>query len=216
MALHTSGLSIAALALRGLLAENIEGITESQIMLGPPAKINESDLNTSPRINIFCYNVLYDVPVTTMLGQENPVVTQQFLLTPIGCAQPEIHLTAGEADLRILGELMRVLYQNPVLAIYSDDAPVCKTNLSMRNVSLEEQGKIWGAQKDAIFRPSIACDLLTVPIVPTPTPLDVLPFTSITIKHNPFREDTEEVIKDQVKSSSTPTIIIDHEGEARD
>ena len=119
--LPISAISDAANKLRGLLLDRIDDLEDvKQIRIGPPEhtlKDMEADEDKN-HLNLFVYNVTYDGYPADGLSVDPFYVRIYCLITAVGAKNGSP--SAGENDLRLVGEVMRILHEQPVIAV--DDA----------------------------------------------------------------------------------------------
>lgn len=115
--------------------------------------------NSSNRLSLWLYQVtenefvknqpLQQATNGNSKAQLPPLALNLFyLITPFGAAS-DTDPTAGEADLRLLGKTMQVLYDNAI--IYLGDAPnniAEELRVVLSQLTLEEQTRVWEALQE--------------------------------------------------------------------
>jgi len=104
------------------------------------------------------------------------------LFTPFAVAETDGATTtsAGENNLRLLGDVMRLFHEVPILPQWTISAPeqdptsptgnVDTVNVRVQAVmtalSLEDLHNIWGTQGEVTYRPSVAYEMSLIPVMP--------------------------------------------------
>ena len=91
------------------------------------------------------------------------------MVTPFGIDEPSDGATvpAGENDMRMLGDVMRVFHQTPILPPVDADGVTVRTQVMFLSTSDEQINQIWSTQGDIHYRPSVVYEMSLTPIVPT-------------------------------------------------
>ena len=110
-----SSLSVAANELRTLLQTEIVDVDVEQIKIGHPKETFGDMKKDMNHLNLFFYNVQYDGYPVDGLSTDPFYVRLYCLITAVGAKKS--NLSAGENDLRLIGEVMRVLHEQPVIMI---------------------------------------------------------------------------------------------------
>lgn len=174
--LPPSALSTAAYSLRQLFLNNIAGFEDvNQIRIGHPAdNIKDLDDTGLNCLNLFFYEVHLDgYPADA--GSENPVfVRLSCLVTAVGAVTPEPteednaserNIGKGENELRLIGEVMRILHEQPLLTI-GDEAgnAVASLQIVPFKFSLDSLNHVWSTQTDVSYRLSVAYEISLAPV----------------------------------------------------
>lgn len=77
--------------------------------------------------------------------------------------------SVGESDLRILGEVLRVLHETPVLQQVTVDSRPVRLQAVYQPLSVEQLNQLWSTQGDTPLRPSLSFELAVSPVVPATT-----------------------------------------------
>lgn len=77
--------------------------------------------------------------------------------------------SVGESDLRILGEVLRVLHEAPVLQEVAVDGWPVRLQAVYQPLSVEQLNQLWSTQGDTPLRPSLSFELAVSPVVPAVT-----------------------------------------------
>ncbi len=164
--LPVSAISDAANKLRGLLLDRIDDLEDvKQIRIGHPEhtlKDMEADEDKN-HLNLFVYNVTYDGYPADGLSVDPFYVRIYCLITAVGAKNGSP--SAGENDLRLVGEVMRILHEQPVIAV--DDADSREIGLLQvvpHPLSLDNLNHIWSTQGETAYRLSVAYEMALAPI----------------------------------------------------
>jgi hypothetical protein len=78
----------------------------------------------------------------------------------------EDEIPAGENDLRLLGELLRVFRHQPVFDAGAIDDEQIQLQVIFSPVTDEQINQIWSTQGDTTYRPSIIYEMALAPVIP--------------------------------------------------
>ena len=136
------------------------------VSIGSPAEVDDS--TSEHRLNLFFYRL---EPSAFQAGArpDEPWRLRLFcLITPFGIAEDENGTTigAGENELRILGEVLRVFHERPIQDALAVNGITIRMQAVFMPITDEQINQIWSTQGDTAYRPSIAYELSLVPIVP--------------------------------------------------
>ncbi len=174
--LPASSLSSAAYSLRKLFLQNIDGLNDiSSIRIGHPSE-NIKDLEDADEncLNLFFYDVNYD-GYPSDGSSDNPFyVRLHCLITAVGYKSKEPEspgsstgrdVSKGENELRLIGEVMRVLHEQPLLAIGDAEGnDIAVLQVIPHTMNLDNLNHIWSTQTDISYRLSVAYEMSLAPI----------------------------------------------------
>ena len=181
--LPVSSLSDAAHGLRTLFLQNIDELNNiNDILIGHPAEnIKELDDAEHSCLNLFFYNVNYDgYPADGM--SNNPFYVRLYcLITAVG-QKTEINgngserdISKGENELRLIGEVMRILHEQPLLMISDAEGNgIAMLQVVPHTMNLDNLNHIWSTQTDISYRLSVAYEMALAP-VPNALPVETAP-----------------------------------------
>ena len=86
------------------------------------------------------------------------------LITVRGIDEDEI--PAGENDLRLLGELLRIFRRQPVFDAGAFDDEHIQLQVVFSPVTDEQINQIWSTQGDTTYRPSVIYEMALAPVIP--------------------------------------------------
>ena len=198
MALPVSTLSIAATEIRKLLADKIVDIEEANVSIDHPQRafnvMTEQDAPTTDQLNLFFYQIDRDGYPTDGAHTDPFYLRLKCLITALGALgsatnsddtngngngsdsdneQISDGYSAGEADLRLMGEVLRVFHQNPIV-ILSDqnDNRIAQLQIVLDPPTLDDINRLWSTQGETAYRLSVAYEIALAPIpleIPTDT-----------------------------------------------
>jgi len=173
-----SSFSIAARQLKQLLGKNISDIETDAITISNPKKLSDPPEHS---INLFFYQIDYSgfpADVSSM----NPFYVRIHCLISafgisdtIGHGQNSETISAAENDLRLVGEVMRVLHQNPVIN-FNDNGNALHLQVVFLPLALDDLNHLWATlgNNDTAYRLSVAYELALAP-VPLAAPVEASP-----------------------------------------
>ncbi|HXH72358.1 MAG TPA: Pvc16 family protein [Mariprofundaceae bacterium] len=166
--LPIGSLSAAATSLRQLLADKIADLQASDVLIGHPKPALATTDNQDPtRLNLFFYHATYDGYPADGAASDPFFVRLYCLITPCG-GDPASGTTlpsAGENDLRLIGEVMRVLHEYPVVNVDdADQVTIARLQIVPHALSLDGLNHIWSTQADTAYRLSVAYEMALAPV----------------------------------------------------
>ncbi len=175
MALALSPLSQVCKGIRTYLDGEINGPTRSKVtvVLSTPAEIAPTGAGESEhRLGLFFYRFEPPGLFPDTLPGETDWLRTFCLVTPF--AVDEDPVGAGENDLRLIGEVIRIFHEKPVqlLKVDGEDYHV---QVIFQPLGLDQLNQLWSTQGDTIYRPSALFEISLAPVVPVvkavPAPL---------------------------------------------
>jgi hypothetical protein len=174
--LPASSLSRAAYGLRVLLMTQIDEFDDiDRIRIGHPADtikdLEDSDQNC---LNLFFYDVNYDGYPADGTSQNPFYVRLHCLITAVGhkSQEPENNggnnqrdVSKGENELRLIGEVMRILHEQPLLSVDDDNQnEIALLQVVPHAMNLDSLNHIWSTQGDTSYRLSVAYEMALAPV----------------------------------------------------
>lgn len=92
------------------------------------------------------------------------------LVTPFGieeAAGADETVSAGENDLRLLGEVLRVLHEQPILPALDANGVAVRLQAVLMPMTDEQLNQVWSTQGDTAYRPSVVYEFALFPVVPS-------------------------------------------------
>ncbi len=164
MVLPVSSLSIATNQIAEVVRDGLNAAANNiSVRIGHPGSVEDD--GDAHQVNLFFYR-FEPSGFQADAHPGDPWRMRLFcLVTPF--ARPEGDtVSAGENDLRILGEIVRVLHESPILDATDVAGIQVRMQATFLPVSDETLNQIWSTQGEVPYRPSVAYELALVPIVP--------------------------------------------------
>ncbi len=175
--LPITAMSDAANRLRSLLIKEIDDLeTISQISIGHPKSTIEGLGGELKNLNLFFYNVSYDgYPADG--SSDNPFYVRLYCLITAVCKSSVLNSSPspGENDLRLIGEVMRVMHEQPIVSVDGGGSNViAQLQIVPHSLSLDNLNHIWSTQGEEPYRLSVAYEISLLP-VPLVSPIERSP-----------------------------------------
>jgi len=166
MALPRSSLSQVCRAIADFVSVGLDASANSiQVMIGSPASAAPGTADASHRVNLFFYRI---EPAGFFSGNTpgDPWwVRLHCLVTGFGIDEEQV--SAGENDLRLLGEVMRLFHETPVQSALTVNDETFRLQVVFLPLGADDLNHIWSTQGDVSYRPSIAYEMALAPVLPT-------------------------------------------------
>jgi len=133
-----------------------------RVLLGSPAEAAGS--TTEHRINLFFYRFAPSGFEAFGRPDEPWRIRLHCLVTAFGI--PEDTISAGENDLRMLGTVMRVFHETPIMDAVDVSGETVRLQVVFNPLNDDQLNQIWSTQGDVGYRPSVAYEMALTPIVP--------------------------------------------------
>lgn len=166
MPLPESSLSIVCTAIGDFVRTGLNAAANNiGVSLGAPGALDAEPSQHS--INLFFYR-FEPSGTQSLVRPDQPWRVRLFcLVTAIGIDEEEI--PAGENDLRLLGEIMRLFHETPVLAGVELNGLETRLQVVFTPISDEQINQIWMTQGDTYYRPSAIFEMALAPVMPLQT-----------------------------------------------
>jgi hypothetical protein len=166
MALPQSTLSRVCRSIADFLAQRLNANANSiRVLIGTPAAAAPTASVNEHRVNLFFYRIEPSGFFPDVAPDEIWRVRLHCLVTPFG--RTEGQTSAGENDLRLLGEIVRVFHETPILPEVSVSAQFVRMEALFHPLTIDEINHLWGTQGDVAYRPSVAYELTLLPVIPS-------------------------------------------------
>lgn len=174
--LPPSSLSAAAYGLRDLFVQQVTELDDiDHIRIGHPADtIKDLESLDENCLNLFFFDVNYDGYPADGTSDNPFFVRLHCLITAIGhkTREPESPTSAserdvskGENELRLIGEVMRTLHQQPILMVSDVDGnDIAQLQVVPHPMNLDNLNHIWSTQNEVSYRLSVAYEMALAPI----------------------------------------------------
>ena len=125
-----------------------------QVRLGTPAAAQPATTDTEHRLNLFFHRF-------EPMGFGSHELPNQSLWIRVYCiitafAVDEDRISAGESDLRLIGEVLRLFHETPVLAPIDVGGEVMQAQVVLQPLGLDQIQQLWQTQSEVAYRPSLA------------------------------------------------------------
>ncbi|SET07383.1 Protein of unknown function [Nitrosomonas marina] len=164
MPLPESSLSIICASIGDYVRNGVNAATNNiTVSIAAPAEVAEDD--DQHRINLFFYRFEPAGIQSSVRPDEFWHMRMYCLITTFGIDEDDI--PAGENDLRMLGEVMRIFHERPVLAAVNIGTVSVRLQVVFTPVTDEQINQIWSTQSDTVYRPSVLYELALAPVIPS-------------------------------------------------
>jgi hypothetical protein len=151
---------------------NSGGGSTVHVLLGTPAEAAPGDSDTDHRCNLFFFRFEPSGFEPSNLPGETWFLRMHCLVTPF--AASEGSTSAGENDLRMIGEVLRVFHEKPVFELTAA-GETFHIQMLFQTLGLDQLNQLWSTQGDTIYRPSVLFEVSLAPVIPNqqavPSPL---------------------------------------------
>jgi hypothetical protein len=164
MPLPESSLSIICSAIRQFVDSSLNAAANNiNVSIGAPAEVADND--DDHRLNLFFYRFEpggFDSDV----HPNDPWRVRLFcLITAFGILEDSI--PAGENELRLLGEVLRIFRETPVLGSVTVSGEQVRLQVVFSPATDEQINQVWSTQGDTTYRPSVIYEMALAPIMPS-------------------------------------------------
>ena len=165
MPLPISSLSQVCRSIANFVSTGLNASANSiRVMIGNPTDAVPGASGGEHHLNLF----FYLVEPSGFFPDTNPGDTWwlrlQCLVTGFGIAEDSI--SAGENDLRLLGEVMRLFHETPVLDALQVENETFRLQVIFQALNPDDLNHIWSTQGDVSYRPSVAYEMSLAPVIP--------------------------------------------------
>ncbi|MFZ5447966.1 MAG: DUF4255 domain-containing protein [Thermodesulfobacteriota bacterium] len=165
MPLPITALSEVCRAIADFVSTGLNASAHStRIMIGNPTDAAPGQSDTDHRLNLFFYLIEPSGFFPHTKPGETWWLRLHCLITGFGVAEDNI--SAGENDLRLLGEVIRLFHENPVLDNLKVNEESFQLQVIFQALTPDDLNHIWSTQGEVSYRPSVAYELSLVPIIP--------------------------------------------------
>lgn len=167
MALDHSSLSRVCHGIADHVADAVHATTNAiRVTLGPPADAVPGQSDTEHRINLFFYR-FEPSGLFGDVAPDEPWMIRLSCLITVFCVIEE-NIPAGESELRLLGQVLRLFHDAPVLTLAPVEAGGDPVNIQViyQTMGLEEINHLWSTQGNVTYRPSLTYEMALAPVLP--------------------------------------------------
>ncbi|MBP8132854.1 MAG: DUF4255 domain-containing protein [Zoogloea sp.] len=134
-----------------------------RVLIGTPSVAAPGEGDSDHRLNLFFFRFETSGFDGGILPGDPWLLRMHCLATPFCCDEPPT--PAGENDLRIMGELLRHIHENPVSEMTVDGSTFMIQTIFL-NLGLDQVNQLWSTQGDTVYRPSVLFELSLAPVLP--------------------------------------------------
>ncbi len=161
MALPVSSLSEICSAVADFVRTGLDSVTNLiDVSVGIPADA----VSSNHLVNLFFYKFEPSGFVLNTRPDEPWRLRIHCLVSVFGVSENSI--SAGENELRLLGEVLRIFHENPVLSSCDIDGEEVRLQIIYNPISEDQINQIWSTQGDTIYHPSVAYEFALSPVMP--------------------------------------------------
>ncbi len=164
MPLPTSSLSIVCSSIVEFVRQGLDATNNSiSVTIGAPAEVAKD--NTQHRVSLFFYR-FEPAGFGPDFTPADPWRIRLFcLITAFGVVEEQI--SAGDNELRLVGEVMRLFHETPVMEAVTVNDETVRLQVVFQPLGSDEINNIWSTQNDVSYRPSVAYEMALAPVVPS-------------------------------------------------
>jgi len=152
MALPRSSLSRVCRAIADFVSVGLDASANSiQVMVGSPASAAPAATDTTHRVNLFFYRIEPAGFFTGNTPGDPWWVRLHCLVTGFGIEEEQV--SAGENDLRLLGEVMRIFHETPVQSALTVGDETFRLQVVFLPLGADDLNHIWSTQGDVSYLP---------------------------------------------------------------
>lgn len=161
MALPVSSLSEICTAVADFVRSGLDAVANNiDVSVGIPAEAS----STKHLVNLFFYRFEPSGMVLNTTPADPWRLRLHCLITPFAIAENSI--SSGENDLRLIGEVLRIFHENPVLGSCSINGEEIRLQVIYNPLTEDQVNQIWSTQGDTVYRPSVAYEMSLAPVMP--------------------------------------------------
>lgn len=134
-----------------------------KILIGTPVEVAAAT-TSEHRLNLFFYRFEPTASEAGVTSGETLRLRVHCVFTAFGIQEENV--SAGENDLRIIGEVIRLFHEQPVLDPVIVGGETFVAQVVFEPLSLDDINRLWATQKDATYRPSVAYEIALMPVPP--------------------------------------------------
>ena len=164
MPVPASSLSIICASISDFVRSGLNAAANNIVVtIGAPATVASE--NDDHRINLFFYRFEPYSFNSDVRPDEIWRLRLFCLITAFGIEEDSV--SAGENDLRMLGEVIRIFHEQPVLTATAVGTEQVRMQVVFSPVTDDQINQVWSTQGDATYRPSVLYEMVLAPIIPS-------------------------------------------------
>lgn len=164
MPLPSSALSQVCRSVADFLSAGLDAANLSiHVTVGSPAEAAPKE-GDSHRVNLFFYRIEpYGFDGDGAPGEVG-WTRLHCLITAFGVLEDQVSI--GENDLRLLGEVIRLFHETPVLGPVQVNGERFSLQVVPQPLGADDINHLWSTQGDVAYRTSVAYEMAVAPVVP--------------------------------------------------
>jgi hypothetical protein len=164
MPLPESSISIVCNAINQFVRNSVNAAANNiAVSTGAPAEVADND--EEHRVNLFFYR-FEPGGFQSAAHPNDPWRVRIFcLITVFGILEDGI--SAGENELRLLGEIMRIFREQPVMNAVGVSGEQVRLQVIFSPATDEQINQVWSTQGDTSYRPSLIYEMALAPVMPS-------------------------------------------------
>lgn len=164
MALPESSLSVICVSISDFVRVGLNAAANNITMaMGAPAEVPDSD--DEHRLNLFFYRFEPSAFQASAYPGDPWRVRLFCMITAFGVDEDGI--AAGENELRLLGEILRIFREAPIMPEVLVSGESVRLQVIFSPATDEQVNQIWSTQGDTTYRPSVIYEMALTPIMPS-------------------------------------------------
>ncbi|MGD2116698.1 MAG: DUF4255 domain-containing protein [Acidobacteriota bacterium] len=166
MALPVSSLSQVCRSIADFVSQGLQASQNKiHVTVGSPAEVAPKKAESNHLVNLFFYRFEPGGFGPAADPDEPWRLRLHCLITAFGVQEQQI--SAGENELRLLGEVLRIFHEKPVLDPVQVDGEQVRTQVVFQPLTTDEINHLWSTQGDVGYRPSVAYEMALAPVMPS-------------------------------------------------
>jgi len=166
MPLGLSSLASVCRQFGQVLSSGLNDVTDNsrvEVLIGAPAAAATAESDADHRLNLFFFRFEPAGFFADTLPGERWMLRMHCLLTPF-CSD-EDSIGAGENDLRVIGDVLRLLHERPVQRL-TVDGEAFDVQAVFCTLGLDQLNQLWSTQGETPYRPSLLYEVSLAPVIP--------------------------------------------------
>jgi len=136
------------------------------VLIGTPAAAATAESDADHRLNLFFFRFEPSGFFPDTTPGDAWLLRMHCLATPF-CSD-EDSIAAGENDLRVIGEVLRLIHEHPVSLMTVEDQ-LFQVQSVFCTLGLDQLNQLWSTQGDTVYRPSALFEVSLAPVLPRET-----------------------------------------------
>lgn len=163
-----SSLSILCKSVLDFVSTGLKDLDDNvEVVMGAPAEALKGDKN---RVNLFFHRFEPSGFQSDLQPDEPWWIRLHCLVTAFGVTESNVNgdgVSAGEFELRLIGHVMRLFHETPVLETVNVNGESVRLQTIYHPLTNEDLNHVWATQSEVSLRPTIGYEMALGPIVPS-------------------------------------------------